>query len=113
MTFKLTRGETFSLALEEIDGADLTGATCRADLKLARNGGAPGDATPVAATFTVTDSAAVVPGGGAGWVLLIGANETAGLDVGNYVVDAKITLPSGHVEVADLQRVSVQERVTI
>lgn len=113
MTFKLTRGETFTLALEEIDGADLIGATCRADLKTARNGGAPGDAAPVAATFTVTGSTEVVPGGGSGWVLLIGANETAGLDVGNYVVDAKIELPSGHVEIADLQRVAVAERVTV
>ncbi|MNR96411.1 hypothetical protein D3C72_275660 [compost metagenome] len=112
MTFKLTRGETFSLALEEIDGVDLTGAACRADLKRASNGGAPGDATPIAATFTVTDSAAVVPGGGAGWVLIIGANETAGLAVGKYVVDAKIILPSGHTEIADLQRVTVMERVT-
>ena len=43
----------------------------------------------------------------------IGANGTAGLSVGNYVVDAKITLPSGHVEVADLQRVTVAERVTV
>lgn len=113
MTFKLTRGETFTLALEEIDGADLSGANCRADLKLARNGGAPGDAAPIDATFTVTGSTEVVPGGGPGWVLHIGANETAGLDVGNYVVDAKIELPSGHVEVADLQRVAVAERVTV
>lgn len=113
MTFRLTRGETFSLALEELDGADLTGAECRADLKLARNGGAPGDAAEVAAEFTVTTSAEVVPGGGAGWILTIGPNASAGLVVGNYVVDAKITLPSGHVEVADLQKVAVAERVTV
>jgi len=113
LTFKLTRGETFTLALEELDGDDLTGATCRAHLKLARNGGAPGDEAPVAATFTVTASTAVVPGGGPGWVLLIGANETAGLEVGNYVVDARIELPNDHVEVANLQRVTVQERVTV
>jgi len=112
VTFKLTRGETFTLALEELDGDDLSGATCRADLKQARNGGAPGDDAPVAATFIVTASTAVVPGGGPGWVLLIGANETAGLDVGNYVVDAKIELLSGFVEVADLQRVAVVERIT-
>lgn len=112
MTFKLTRGETFSLALEELDGVDLTGATCRADLKLARNGGAPGDVAPVAATFTVSASTEVVPGGGAGWVLTLDADQTAGLAIGNYVVDAKIELLSGFVEVADLQRVSVLERVT-
>ena len=113
MTFRLTRGETFSLAIEELDHADLTGAECRADLKRAINGGAPGDLAEVAAEFTVTASTEVVPGGGAGWVLTIGANGTAGLSVGNYVVDAKITLPSGHVEVADLQRVTVAERVTV
>ena len=113
MTFRLTRGETFSLAIEELDQADLTGAECRADLKRALNGGAPGDLAEVAAEFTVTASTEVVPGGGAGWVLTIGANGTAGLGVGNYVVDAKITLPSGHVEVADLQRVQVAERVTV
>ena len=113
MTFKLTRGETFSLALEELDSADLTGATCRADLKLARNGAAPGDQAPVAAAFTVTASDEVVPGGGAGFVLILDADQTAGLPVGNFVVDAKIELPSGHVEVADLQRVAVQERVTV
>lgn len=113
MTFRLTRGETFSLAIEELDGADLTGATCRAHLKLARNGGAPGDQAEVAAEFTVTDSTEVVPGGGGGWVLTIGANGTAALSVGNYVVDARIELPSGHVEVADLQRVTVVERVTV
>ena len=85
MTFRLTRGETFSLALEELDGTDLDGATCRADLKAARNGGAPGDQ----------------------------ASDTTGLAVGNYVVDARIELTSGFVEVADLQRVQVVERVTI
>lgn len=113
MTFRLTRGETFSLAIEELDQADLTGAECRADLKLARNGGAPGDAAPVAAEFTVTASDAVVPGGGGGWVLTLGAVTTIDLAVGNYVVDARIALPSGHVEVADLQRVQVVERVTV
>ena len=113
MTFRLTRGETFSLALEELDHADLTGATCRADLKLARNGGAPGDVAPIAASFTVTPSTEVVPGGGAGWVLTIGADQTSDLAIGNYVVDAKIELPSGHVEVADLQKVAVAERVTV
>lgn len=113
MTFRLTRGETFTLALEELDAADLTGATCEADLKLARNGGAPGDQAPIAASFLVTASDEVVPGGGAGWVLTLGANTTSGLAVGNYVVDARIALPSGHVEVADLQRVAVQERVTV
>lgn len=113
LTFKLTRGETFSLALEELDLADLAGATCRADLKLARNGGAPGDAAPVAAAFTVAASAEVVPGGGSGFVLTLTAAQTDDLAIGNYVVDAKIALPSGHVEVADLQRVTVQERVTV
>lgn len=113
MTFRLTRGETFSLAIEELDGADLTGAECRADLKLARNGGAPGDQAEVAAEFTVASSTEVVPGGGAGWVLTVGPNVTAGLVVGNYVVDARIELPSGHVEVADLQKVAVAERVTV
>lgn len=113
MTFKLTRGETFSLALEELDAVDLTGADCRADLKLARNGGAPGDAAPVAAAFTVTPATEVVPGGGAGWVLTIDAAETADLPIGSYVVDALVELPSGHVEIADLQRVSVLERVTV
>lgn len=108
----MTRGESFSLALEELDRADLTGAGCRADLKLARNGGAPGDASPVAATFTVTPAQEVVPGGGGGWVLTLDALQTEGLAVGSYVVDAKITLPSGFVEVADLQRVMVVERVT-
>ncbi len=113
MTFRLTRGETFSLALEELDGVDLDGATCRADLKAARNGGAPGDQAEVAASFTVTASTEVVPGGGAGWVLTLPAPATTGLAVGNYVVDAKIELASGFVEVADLQRVQVVERVTI
>lgn len=113
MTFRLTRGETFSLAIEELDQADLTGATCRADLKAARNGGAPGDATEVAAAFIVSASDVVVPGGGGGWVLTLAASVTAGLTVGSYVVDARIELPSGHVEVADLQRVQVVERVTV
>lgn len=113
MTFKLTRGETFSLALEELDLADLAGATCRADLKLARNGGAPGDLAPVAATFIVTPSAEVVPGGGAGFVLTIPADETADLAIGNYVVDAVVDLPSGYIEITDLQRVTVLERVTV
>lgn len=113
MTFKLTRGETFSLAIEELDGADLDGATCRADLKAARNGGAPGDQAEVAASFTVTGSTEVVHGGGAGWVLTLDANATTALAVGIYVVDAKIVLASGFVEVADLQRVQVIERVTV
>lgn len=113
MSFKVTRGETFALALEELDHADLTGVSCRADLKLARNGAAPGDEAPVAASFLVVASPEVVPGGGAGWVLTIGANQTSDLPIGNYVVDAKIELPSGHVEVADLQKVTVQERVTV
>ncbi|MFN3930853.1 MAG: hypothetical protein ACK4JY_03805 [Brevundimonas sp.] len=113
MTFKLTRGETFSLALEELDLADLTGATCRADLKLSRNGGAPGDEAPVAAAFTVVPSTETVPGGGAGFILTIDAALTEDLAIGNYVVDARIALPSGHVEIADLQKVTVQERVTV
>jgi len=112
LTFKMTRGESFSLALEELDRADLTGAACRADLKAARNGGAPGDSSPVAAAFTVTAAQEVVPGGGGGWVLTLDAVQTEGLAVGSYVVDAKITLPSGFVKVADLQRVMVMERVT-
>lgn len=113
MTYKLARGETFTLAIEELDGVDLDGATCRADLKAARNGGAPGDQAEVAASFTVTASDAVVPSGGAGWVLALSATATTGLAVGNYVVDAKIELASGFVEVADLQRVQVVERVTV
>lgn len=113
MTFRVTRGETFALALEELDAADLNGAVCRADLKAAKNGGAPGDEAPVAAVFSVTSSDAVVPGGGAGFVLTLTALQTVALHVGNYVVDARIILPSGFVEVADLQRVAVVERVTV
>lgn len=114
MTFKLTRGETFSLALEELDGADLTGATCEADLKLSLGGRKPpGDAVPPVAEFTVIASAEVVPNGGAGWLLTLSPTETAALLPNqNYLVDAKITLASGFIEITDLQEVSVFERVT-
>lgn len=119
MTFNLTRGETLSLAFEGFDPAGLptptdalTGATCRANLKLARNGDAPGDAAEVEASFTVTAATEVVPGGGPGFVLTLSAEQTEALAPGNYVTDAKVTFPSGYTRVANLQRVTVLERVT-
>lgn len=120
MTFRTTRGETFSLALEALDlagnplsQAALTGMTCRAELKASLNGGAPGDVAPVLAEFTVSDTAEVVPGGGAGFILTLGANTTAGLAVGNYVVDARAEFPNGVVIMSALQRVTLEERVTV
>lgn len=113
MTYKLTRGATCSLAFEDVEGGDLTGATCRADLKKALNGGAPGDLAEVVATFTVTLTDEVTPGGWAGFYLTLSPEQTAALTPGNYVTDAMVTLASGYRKPTDVVQITVVERVTV
>lgn len=107
----LIRGETYSLALEAIEG-EIAGATARADLKRSLNGAAPPDDAPVVATFSVDQLAEVTPGGGPGWVFTLEPGQTSDLEAGSYVADARIELANGFVEQADPVRINVKNRVT-
>ncbi len=107
----LIRGETYSLALEAIEG-DLTGATARANLKPALNGGAPPDATPATAAFTASKVDEVTPDGGPGWIFTLSPTQTTALAPGSYVADARVTLASGFVDQVDPVRIAVKNRVT-
>ncbi len=114
MTFKLTRDRTFAIKLraralpgETLDLADLVGATCVADLKLAVNGNPPPPETAAAATFDVAYDAELP-----GWVLSLDDEVTDGLAPGVYVTDARLVFANGHVPPTGFVRVAVGPEVT-
>lgn len=110
---RLTRGETFTCALEASAG-DMTGAVCLAALKPAAFACPPGDATPAAATFTVTEVPSVDEAdadAGPGWLLILDAATTETLTPGPYLMDARVTV-GAVVSQTDLVGVTVDERVT-
>lgn len=110
MPIKIFRGETLTTALVATTG-DITGATIVATMKKARTPKvAPSASTPVAATFEATPVANVANTGKPGWHLEIPAALT-NLPLGDYVAQAKITLPSGVVDYSPLMDILIEERV--
>jgi hypothetical protein len=111
MPIKIFRGETLTTAMAATVG-DITGATIVATMKKARVAKvAPPASTPVAATLNATPVANVANTGKPGWHLEIPAAQTNGLPLGDYVAQAKITLPSGVVDYSPLMDILIEERI--
>ena len=95
--YTFQRGETISLALDAITGstADVSSITARIR-KLLPGKTDLASTTPVSATFTITTRAATteLP---AGWTLTLSATDSATLEAGNYLTDAKMVIAGGTV----------------
>ena len=110
---RFKRGETYKRFLLVRSG-DPSGATCRAVLKKARNGGPPGDDAPEEAVFTVTFVAHHDPLDNASdpaWLCVLTDEASADLTPGSYVMDARIEI-GGEVYATATEHVTVEERVT-
>lgn len=110
---RFKRGETYKRFLLVRSG-DPSGATCRAVLKKARNGGPPGDDAEEEAVFTVTFVAHHDPLDNASdpaWLCVLSDEDSAALAYGSYVMDARIEI-GGEVYATATEQVTVEERVT-
>ena len=110
---RFKRGETYKRFLL-IRSGDPTGATCRAVLKAARNGQAPGDDAPDAAVFTVAFVDHHDPLNNASdpaWLCVLSAENSEALTPGTYVMDARVEI-GGEVYATATEQVTVEQRVT-
>lgn len=110
---RFKRGETYKRFLLVRSG-DPSGATCRAVLKKARNGGAPGDDAPEEAVFIVTFVAHHDPLDNASdpaWLCVLTDEASADLTPGSYVMDARIEI-GGEAYATPTEKIIVEERVT-
>lgn len=109
--FTCTRGETLTFGLRATpayDGSEVV----RCDIKLARNGfNVPSEDTAITATPSVdfVEAAGEVA---AHWLFTLSAAQTAVIDAGNYIADAKVTA-DGAVDYVDPIIIVVGGRVTI
>ena len=112
-TYKYTRGETITLVLSDSSDTPIDGTeTVTCDMKKARNGASvPPDDEPsvlsIAPTF-VAASGDVDPA----YHFEITATQSAALNVGTYIIDARIGGTDGHVEITEPIAVQIKERVT-
>lgn len=104
------RGETITVSLDAVGGDPTLVSEVVALLKLTPPRGQTWDDAPTAATFAVASRAASgdVP---AGWLLTIAANVSAGLEPGNYMTDAKLTV-SGGVIVTEPLKIQIRPSVS-
>lgn len=111
----IKRGQTYTRYLVASAGADLTAAECAAQIKVAVEGDAPADASPVVAAFDVTkvdhwlsDDLTSPPA----FRCVLSAIQTAALQPEvDYVMDAKVTY-NGEVKYTDTELFQVDQRVT-
>lgn len=98
----ISRGETFrwSLAPRQV------GETARAVLKA---GMSPNPALPEAAVATVTEATIE---GGPGWTFTLTAAQTAALTEPAYVVDERIAMANGDVQITEPALIMVEGSVT-
>ena len=105
------RGETISLALDAVTGDPLSVAAISAGMKMVAPGRTGVSASaPLAATFTVAARPAqgdIPPG----WTMTLDATISAGLAVGNYLADAKLTVGGG-VVITESVAIIVRESVS-
>jgi hypothetical protein len=104
------RGETITLSLDVLSGDPGTVSAIVAGMKLAQPGGQFPSQAGVVTSFTPTFVAAAgeIP---AHWLLTINAAVSAGLAVGNYVADAKITI-SGGVIITESVQIQIRDSVS-
>lgn len=110
-TIRHIRGETITWGLRSDPAYDGT-ETVTCDLKLAINGAAvPPDSAPVVQAVT---PAFVAAGGDepAYWSFTLTAAQSAGMNAGNYITDAKVIYASGAVDYPEPLGIRLAERVT-
>lgn len=114
MNLTIKRGGTFTAVLDDLS-ANGSGALVLASIKYSRDGAAPGDDAPAAATFAVRYQADIDRGDGTsgpGWFLTLTEAKTLALQAGRTVAtDVRIEI-DGAVYYSETQRLAVVERVT-
>lgn len=90
VNFTIRTGETLKLELNLVEGdiSIVAGATCKLK-KAGPNGSVPPASKPVIATFTTVNKL------GVGWDFVLEDAETAALEPGPYIADAKLDLIDG------------------
>lgn len=92
--FTVQRGETLSLALDDLDGIAGTVTGIVSTLRAWQFNGPVGDDL---ATLAVTTRAAA-DGNPGGWTVTLSATQCAALEPGVYAVDARLTIGSGVIK---------------
>lgn len=109
--YTFQRGETISLALDAVTGDPLLVTDISASMKAVAPGRTGVNAgAPVAAVFAISSRTAqgeIPPG----WNLTVDAVTSAGLSVGNYLADAKLTIGGG-VVITESVAIALRESVS-
>lgn len=102
--YTFTRGETVSLALENMDGAVVTAIS--AGLKRRSSAyGAP--AGPVVAYMAEEARESLGEGFAGGWLLSLTPEQSLALTPGYYALDARLTI-GGSVEITDAVTIQIK-----
>lgn len=105
--YEFTQGETIAIPLRNTDNVTTTSVSAKLKAK-----GASGPTGDVLATFTVTASADLGGGFGPGWILTLSPATTATLTEGDFLVDARVVMPDGLVEITDAETIRIKAGVT-
>lgn len=104
---RFTRGETVQVALENMDGAEVS--SVGATLKQRGPDGQPTGS--VVASFTVEARESVSAGLEGGWLFSLSPAVTTGLRVGGYCMDARLVV-SGTVFITDILNIEIEAGAT-
>lgn len=116
MTYTFRRGETFLLALQIVAGDPATVATLTAALRpaLVSDPSQVDPAQAKVADFTVALQSAASDGSyPAFWLLTLSASSSAALQIGSYLVDGRLTLSDGTIDITEPLRLVVTEPATV
>lgn len=111
--YEYTRGQTITFVLSDSSESAIDGTeTVTCDVKKARNGAfvpPEGEAIVVSITPTFVAAAGDVD---PAYHFEITASQCEELEVGFYVIDARISETDGHVELTEPIAIQIHERVT-
>ena len=105
--YVFTRGETVSVALENMDGAEVTGI--KAGLKR-RDSAFADPKGPVVAEMAAEARESLGEGFAGGWLLSLTPEQSLALTPGFYALDARLTI-GGSVEITDAVTIQIKAGV--